>query len=309
MKKYYYFSEESLEFVELKNFKTKFLVYLSSITFVLAMLIFGVYFLITSMTSARGDYAAVNNENNYLKAKLVELTKEYKVLQSGFNELEKKTENLRIAANLTPISDDEKLLGIGGGSFDNSLDFLNSTDDINLEETIKFIDDISKKFNFEKSQYKEISEKIKINESLFESIPAIIPTKGDYIGSRFGMRIHPILKIRKMHAGIDFVANTGTPVYAPGNGRVKFIGRKGGYGLEMEIDHGFGYKTRYAHLSKVLVKRGQKIKRGDLIAKTGNSGLSTGPHLHYEISHNGKKLNPAKFFFDELGFVELTQKN
>jgi murein DD-endopeptidase MepM/ murein hydrolase activator NlpD len=308
MKKYYYFSEKSLEFVELKNFKTKFLVYLTSFAVALTVLTFGVYFLIASLTNARGDVATINNENKYLKAKLIELTEEYIALQEGLNELDSKTENLRIVANLTPISDDEKLLGIGGGSFDNSIDFINSTDNINLEETVKFINDITKKFNFEKSQYEEISEKIKINEGLFESIPAIIPTKGDYIGSRYGMRVHPILKIRKMHTGIDFVANIGTPVYAPGNGKVVFIGRKGGYGLEMEIDHGFGYRTRYAHLSKVLVKRGQKIKRGDLIAKTGNSGLSTGPHLHYEISHSGKKLNPAKFFFDELGFVELTQK-
>ncbi|MGB5850067.1 MAG: M23 family metallopeptidase [Ignavibacteriaceae bacterium] len=150
---------------------------------------------------------------------------------------------------------------------------------------------------------------MKTNESLFESIPAIIPTKGDYIGSRFGIRSHPILKIRKMHTGIDFVVNTGAPVYAPGKGKVVFIGRNGGYGLEIRIDHGFGYRTRYAHLSKVLVKRGQKISRGDLIAKTGNSGLTTGPHLHYEISHNGRKLNPSQFFFDDLGFIELTQKN
>lgn len=308
MKKYYYFSEKSLEFIEVKNFKNKVLVYLSSFTFVLTMLTFGIYFLITSLTSSRGDFATVNNENRYLKAKLVELTEEYKTLQSDLTELDSKTENLRIAANLNPVSDDEKLLGIGGGSFDNSLDFINSNDEINLEETIKFVDEISKKFDFEKSQYTEISKKLKTNEDLFESIPAIIPTKGDYIGSRFGMRTHPILKIRKMHTGIDFVANVGTPVYAPGNGKVVFIGRNGGYGLEMEIDHGFGYRTRYAHLSKTLVKRGQKIKRGDLIAKTGSTGLSTGPHLHYEISHNGKKINPSKFFFDELGFVELTQK-
>jgi murein DD-endopeptidase MepM/ murein hydrolase activator NlpD len=212
-----------------------------------------------------------------------------------------------MAANLEPISDDEKLLGVGGGSFDNSIDFLITSD--YLERSVKFIDNITTKFEFEKLQYEEIANKIKTNESLFESIPAIVPTKCDYIGSRFGIRTHPILKIRKMHTGIDFVVNTGAPVYAPGKGKVVFIGRNGGYGLEVRIDHGFGYRTRYAHLSKVLVKRGQKISRGDLIAKTGNSGLTTGPHLHYEISHNGRKLNPSKFFFDDLGFVELTQKN
>jgi murein DD-endopeptidase MepM/ murein hydrolase activator NlpD len=121
--------------------------------------------------------------------------------------------------------------------------------------------------------------------------------------------MHPILKVKRRHPGIDFVADIGTPVYAPGKGRVIYVGRRGGYGLEIEIDHGFGYRTRYAHLSKSFVKRGKRVSRGDLIAKTGNSGLSTGPHLHYEVSHSGKKLNPSQFFFDDFGFVELTQNN
>jgi murein DD-endopeptidase MepM/ murein hydrolase activator NlpD len=305
MKKYYYFSEKSLAFVELNSFKTKLIIYVSLTSLFFTTLLFGGYFFITSVTNTRGDLASVKNENELLKSKLVDLTDRYEILQVNLSALGERTENLRIAANLEPISDDEKLLGVGGGSFDNSIDFLITPD--YLERAVNIVDNITTKFEFEKLQYEEIASKMKTNEKLFESIPAMVPTKGDYIGSRFGMRKHPILKIRKMHAGIDFVANTGTPVYAPGKGRVVFIGRNGGYGLEIEIDHGFGYRTRYAHLSKALVKRGQKINRGDLIAKTGNSGLSTGPHLHYEISHNGRKLNPSRFFFDNLGFIELTQ--
>jgi len=307
MKKYYYFSEKSLAFVELKSFKSKFIMYVALTSLFFTTLLFGGHFFITAITNTRGDLASAKNENRYLKSKLIELTDRYENLQVNLIQLGDKTENLRIAANLEPISDDEKLLGVGGGSFDNSIDFLITSD--YLERAVNYIDNIATKFEFEKLQYKEIANKIKTNESLFESIPAIIPTKGDYIGSRFGIRTHPILKIRKMHSGIDFVANTGTPVYATGKGKVVYIGRNGGYGLEIKIDHGFGYRTSYAHLSKVLVKRGQKITRGDLIAKSGNSGLSTGPHLHYEISHNGRKLNPSQFFFDDLGFVELTQKN
>ena len=306
MKKYYYFSEKSLAFVELNSFKSKLIIYVSLTSLFFTTLLFGGYFFITSVTNTRGDLASVKNENELLKSKLTDLTDRYEILQVNLNELGKQTENLRIAANLEPISDDEKLLGVGGGSFDNSIDFLITSD--YLERAVNFIDNITTKFEFEKLQYEEIANKMKTNEKLFECIPAMVPAKGDYIGSRFGMRMHPILKIRKMHAGIDIVVNTGAPVYAPGNGKVVFIGRNGGYGLEIEIDHGFGYRTRYAHLSKALVKRGQKINRGDLIAKTGNSGLSTGPHLHYEISHNGRKLNPSRFFFDDLGFIELTQK-
>ncbi|MCH8033887.1 MAG: peptidoglycan DD-metalloendopeptidase family protein [Bacteroidetes bacterium] len=308
MKKYYYFSENSLAFVELKSFKSKLIIYISLTSLLFTTLLFGGYFFISSVTNTRGDLASVKNENRYLESKLIELTDKYETLQLKLIDLGEKTENLRIAANLEPISADERLLGVGGGSFDNSLDFLITSNDLDLEKAIIFIDNITNKFEFERLQYKEIASKMKTNMSLFESIPAMVPTKGDYIGSRFGIRIHPILKIRKMHTGIDFVVNTGAPVYSPGRGKVVYIGRNGGYGLEMEIDHGFGYRTRYAHLSKVLVKRGQKIMRGDVIAKTGNSGLSTGPHLHYEISHNGRKLNPSRFFFDDLGFIELTQK-
>lgn len=309
MKKYYYFSEKSLEFVEIKVSKAKYLLYLALIVITFISLSFGGFFLYNSVLKSGNSYSYLRNENDVLKAKLVELSDHYKTMQNDLSDLEDKTDNLRIAANLEPLSDDEKLLGIGGGSFDNSLDFLGSSDNFDFNKAFETIDKISKQFEFEKSQYSEISDQMQKNEDLFESIPAIMPTKGEYESSQFGMRIHPILKIRKKHYGIDFVTNVGTPVYAPGKGKVIFVGRRGGYGLEVEIDHGYGYRTRYAHLSKALVKIGQKITRGDLIAKTGNSGLTTGPHLHYEISHNGVKLNPSQFFFDDLGFVELTNKN
>jgi murein DD-endopeptidase MepM/ murein hydrolase activator NlpD len=103
------------------------------------------------------------------------------------------------------------------------------------------------------------------------------------------MRRHPILKIVRMHEGVDIITDTGTSVFASGRGKVDFVGRRGGYGLTVEINHGFGYRTVYAHLSKTLVKSGQTIDRGHLIALSGNSGLSTGPHLHYEVHHNGIK--------------------
>ena len=309
MKKYYYFSEKNLEFVEIKNLKSKFLIYLAITAFSFTILSVGGFFLINNFANSGSDYTSLKNENHILKDKLTNLTEKYKNLTNELTDLQEFSQNLRLAANLKPLSDDELKLGTGGGSFDNSLDFLKSPDKVDLEKEINYVDDVIRKFEFEKKQFQQIDAKLKANQDLFQSIPAMIPTKGLYESSGFGMRYHPILKVWKKHYGIDIVANVGTPVYAPGNGRVTYIGRKGGYGLEIEIDHGFGYRTRYGHLSKVLVKRGQRIKRGDLIAKTGNSGLSTGPHLHYEVSHNGVKLNPAQFFFGDLGFVELTKKN
>jgi murein DD-endopeptidase MepM/ murein hydrolase activator NlpD len=122
----------------------------------------------------------------------------------------------------------------------------------------------------------------------------------------FGMRVHPILNVKRMHDGIDIITDIGTSVYAPGNGVVEFVGYRGGLGLTIEVNHGFGYKTIFAHLSKTFVKEGQKIKRGVLISKSGNSGLSSGPHLHYEIHHNGVKQNPMEFFFDDLNYFETS---
>ncbi|MBN1300266.1 MAG: M23 family metallopeptidase [Melioribacteraceae bacterium] len=123
------------------------------------------------------------------------------------------------------------------------------------------------------------------------------------------MRYHPILKIRRMHYGIDILANRGTEVYAPGAGVVEFVGRKGGHGNTVIINHGFGYKTLYAHLSKFKVKKGQSVKRGDLIALSGSSGsLATGPHLHYEVTHNGIALDPRNFIFDDVKIFEFKKQ-
>lgn len=309
MKKFYYFSEKSLEFVEVKNFKAKLILSLSVFALSFTGLIFGGYLAITSITNSRGDLASLKYENRILKSKLIEITDQYKDLKENLIDINDKTESLRIAANLEPLSEDEKLLGVGGGSFDNSIDFLNYSEELNLDETFKLIDEVARQIEFEKAQYEVIAKNMLSNEKLFESIPALIPTNGDYTSSRFGMRIHPFLKVRKMHPGMDFVTDVGTPVYAPGNGKVVSVRRNGGYGLEIVIDHGYGYRTKYAHLSKSVVKRWQKVERGQMIATTGNSGLSTGPHLHYEVSHNGRKLNPAQFFINDLGFTELIRHN
>lgn len=236
------------------------------------------------------------------------MVSKYKTLNDQITELEKSGKILRTAVNLPPLSKDELKMGVGGGYFDNSIDFASNDAKNELDKAESMINGLSRKLKFEKSQYVEISSKLKENKELSYAIPAIRPCAG-MISDGFGMRLHPILHIWRMHEGVDFVTDVGTPVHATGNGTISFVGRKGGYGLVVEINHGFGYRTLYAHLSKILVKKGQKVVRGDVIAKTGDTGLSTGPHLHYEVEHDGVKENPANFFFDDLGFFELTAKN
>lgn len=144
------------------------------------------------------------------------------------------------------------------------------------------------------------------------TMPAIMPIKKGQcrIVSGFGMRYHPILHYRRMHTGIDLTASAGTSVYATGDGRVEVAGRGanlGGYGICIIINHGYGFKTLYAHLSEVRVSQGQRVKRGELIGNVGRTGLSQGYHLHYEVIQNGNKVNPVLFFFNDLTPAEFDE--
>jgi|SRR5690554_1930429 len=300
MKKVYYFSKEKLQFVEIKNFKTKLVATVSSSVIIISIILFGGYSYLFSLTNSHKSVSALKNENEILKAKLADITSLYKKLDNELNQLIEGNDELRIAANLPPISEEVRELGFGGGSFDNSIEFLNSPNSIEIQKAVELTEELTRKINFEKLNYKEISDKLTQNKELFSSMPAIKPCAGSLAYHGFGKRMHPILKQVRMHQGIDIITNTGTEVIATGNGKVVYSGYKGSYGLTVEIDHGFGYRTLYAHLSKTLVKKGQQVKRGDAIAKTGNTGLSTGPHLHYEVEHKGVKQDPQKFIFDDI---------
>jgi len=170
-------------------------------------------------------------------------------------------------------------------------------------EIAKKIESIEKKLVAQSRSYDEVVELIKTKGEMLHSIPSIQPINNadlTRLASGFGMRMHPIYKIMKLHAGLDFTAKSGTEIYAAGDGLVEKADWMSGYGQIVIIDHGFGYKTRYAHCSKYNVKPGQKVKRGDVIAFVGNTGASVGAHLHYEVRKNGVAINPVNFFFNDL---------
>ncbi len=302
MKKFYYFSEKSLNFLEIKHFREKLIAIFITSLLLFSSILLGTFYLLTNNYD-KDKYISVFNENQELKSKITTLSNNYSNLENQLNDLTKMSNDLRLAANLEPISVEERLFGIGGS---NNVDKLFTGFGKNVANATTIIDEVTRRFEFEKTQFNEISTKLKLNTALFESIPAIIPCEGQYSSESFGMRLHPILKIYKMHNGIDILNSIGTPIKATGNGKVTFVGTESGFGLAVKIDHGFGYQTVYAHLSSASVSEGQKVKRGDLIAKSGNSGLSTGPHLHYEVLHDGQNLNPADFFFDEYNYFEST---
>ena len=297
MKKVYYFSRTKLKFVEIKHFKYKLASLVTTFVIIISLILSGGYSYIFSLINSNRDINSLKNTNEILRTRLEELTKQYKVLNHGLDSLVNSNSDLRVAAGLPPVPDDVKMLGYGGGLYDDKpLIFIKNSDE--LEAAFKLADDLERRVDFEKSNYLEISNKLEENKKLYSSLPAIKPCSGTIGIHGFGMRMHPILHRIMMHEGIDIVADVGTPVHAAGQGRVIFTGLKGGLGLAVEIDHGFGYRTIYGHLSKILIKKGSKVSRGDIIAKTGNTGLSTGPHLHYEVEHDGIRQDPMKFIFD-----------
>ena len=163
---------------------------------------------------------------------------------------------------------------------------------------------IQKQLYIQSKSYDEIAQLIKTRDEYWASRPAIQPVSNKdltRLASGFGYRIDPIYKTRKFHQGIDFTAPSGTPIYATGDGTVIRAQRlRTGYGQNVIIDHGYGYRSLYAHMSKISVRKGQKVKRGQIIGKVGSTGKSTAPHLHYEVIKNGRKLNPIEFFYSDL---------
>ncbi len=160
------------------------------------------------------------------------------------------------------------------------------------------------KLNFQvqllKNKFETVNDKAKASRDILDNLPSIQPVTGIMI-SGFGNRTHPVTGHTKFHEGLDFSCSIGTPVYATGNGVVfKAEYNANGYGNCINLDHGNGYNTKYAHLSKMLVKDGQRVNRGDLIGYSGNTGMSTGPHLHYEVMRNGVKVDPLDFFYENL---------
>ena len=172
------------------------------------------------------------------------------------------------------------------------------------------VDVLEKELYVQTKSFDEIIEMAKTREVRMENIPAIQPVMNKdltRVASGYGMRIDPVYHVRKFHQGMDFTAPTGTEVFATGNAKVKFSGWKQGYGNTVILDHGFGYETLYAHLYKSLVRKGQKVRRSDIIALVGNTGKSTGPHLHYEVRLNGRPVDPRNYYFYDLSPEEYDQ--
>jgi murein DD-endopeptidase MepM/ murein hydrolase activator NlpD len=176
-----------------------------------------------------------------------------------------------------------------------------------IATTVQKLDQLKRQLYIQSKSYDELTQLTQDKEKRLAAIPAIQPISNKELkrlASGFGVRRHPILGITKMHAGVDFAAPRGTPVYATGDGIVKSIRKHANYGNCVDINHGYGFVTRYAHLQKYVVDAGQKVRRGQCIGYVGTTGMSTAPHLHYEVIKHGKKVNPIYYFFHDLTATE-----
>ncbi len=245
---------------------------------------------------------AMRRELNFLREQTKEFKKQIEFLGVIATDLQERDDNIyRVIFESEPIPRTLREAAIGGVERYNHLQGFSESQ--LLAETQKSIDQLSRRLYVQSKSFDEVFDLAKRKADMLASIPAIFPIdngKGRLV-SGFGFRIHPILKIRRMHTGVDFAAPTGTKIFSTGNGVVSKVEfNRSGYGLTIEIDHGFGYKTLYAHLSRVDVRPGQKISRGQLIGRVGNTGLSKAPHLHYEVIKKGEIINPINYFHHDL---------
>ena len=236
---------------------------------------------------------------NIMSENLKHLQKRLEDIDSKVLVIEEKDKAVRNYAGMPEIDLDIRKLGTGGYGIKTNILSDNIAPMIN-EELIALhldIEKISRNVNLEIKSYESIYDKVKKDINRISKIPSIRPVKGGYLNSSFGYRKDPIDNVMRFHQGQDITVKSGTPIHSPADGVVKRAYYAGGFGNHIKLDHGNGYTTLFAHLSKIKVKHGQKVSRGEIIGLTGNTGRSTAPHLHYEIHHYGESKNPLDYFF------------
>jgi murein DD-endopeptidase MepM/ murein hydrolase activator NlpD len=233
----------------------------------------------------QNQIVAFSNKINSLSTKLAEL--------GNFEQ------KIRIIANLDPGNDSSSIFGVGGSEPEDldpstmiEQDYQELVRDMHVE-----INEIDQASHNQQNSFSSIFSQLEGKRNLLAATPSIRPLKG-WISSRFGYRESPFTGRREFHRGLDIATHAGSPIIAPADGIVTYAGKKGLMGKMVAIEHGFGMVTRYGHTQKLLKKKGDRVKRGEIIALVGNTGRSTGPHLHYEIRLNGVAVNPMNYFFN-----------
>ncbi len=305
-KRRYRFNPETLSYeqhgVSFRERFTRFIAYFSS------SLAFSILLVIVILNFYETPEAkALRRENQRLLTQYKLMKKDMEVIEKTLDDIQQRDDNIyRVIFETEPIPSSIRNAGFGGS---NKYAHLENMDNSELViSTAKRLDIIAKKTYVQSKSYEEVMKLALEKEKMLASIPSVQPVSNKDLkqtASGWGYRIHPIYKIRKFHYGMDFTAPIGTEVYVTGDGKVAEVtSEHSGYGKMITVDHGYGYTTVYAHLTRFNVKPGQKVKRGEVIGFVGNTGTSTAPHLHYEVHKNGEPVNPQYFYYMDLTPLE-----
>tara|TARA_Y100000589_G_scaffold331432_1_gene384954 strand:+ start:16647 stop:17627 length:981 start_codon:yes stop_codon:yes gene_type:complete len=306
----YYFDSKSLSYKKLKTKNALFfsLLKYSLSSVILASLITIILFNFIDSPKEKKLKREINN----LELQYMAILKKVDQAELVLDDIQKRDDNIyRMIFGIDPIDESIRKAGFGGVNRYEQYKGYNYSDLI--IESQKIIDQLQKQLFIQSKSFDEVIKLAKNKNDMLACIPAIQPISNEELSrmsSGFGRRIDPIYKTKKFHYGMDFAAPIGTPIYATGNGTIEKIKKtrsKKDYGNYILINHGYDYQSFYAHLDKVLVKKGQKVKRGDLIGHVGNTGKSTAAHLHYEVRYKREKINPINFYHSDLSPEEYEQ--
>ena len=300
----YYYDTETCRYERIQTSPADIAINAIGFVFICSIFGFGIAYLNSKYFPTR--------EEQRLRSENKELAYHYKLADKELDNMSKMLDVLndrddklyRVLFEQEPIDDEIRTAGAGGMKKFELLREGKLQREQLIVPTLERIDQMKRKMLIQTLSYDDLMAIAENKQAFWASIPSIQPvnnTSLKLLVSGFGMRLHPIYKVKKLHAGVDFACSIGTPIYATGDGKISLVAVSlSGYGKQLEINHGFGFKTKYAHMSKFLVKEGQKVKRGEIIGYSGNSGSSTGPHLHYEIIKDGKKIDPVHYFHNDL---------
>lgn len=301
----YYFSAESLSFKPLRWAKSRYIGIGAGLGIVVLWLTIEVnQFTGDALGLGLAQTNVLINENQLLRGQLKMLSSKMDVLDKKLATLSQQGNDLRTVVDLPKIDSDVLKVGVGG--VDERIDYAASPDINNLLNKLQATTNkAERELQLQSENYVEVEKQYAARKVQFAHLPSILPIDGIFT-SPYGLRLHPILDVYKVHEGQDISCDPGTIVHATADGVVDFAGAAhDGLGIKVEINHGYGYKTIYGHLSKTLVKEGKHVKRGDVIALSGNTGLSTAPHLHYEVRVNGVPKDPRNFFLQGYSLKEF----
>jgi len=260
------------------------------------------FFFVLASTLQSPEEKQLNDEKNKIEAQYKILERQFNEAQVVLNDLQERDNNLyRVVLQAEPIPFSVRHAFAANADYYHQL--LNMTNSEIVVNTTKELNVLKKQLYLQSKSYDELILLAKNKETMLQHLPAIQPVLNKDLArmaSGFGWRIDPIYHTQRFHKGMDFVAPTGTEIFATGDGTISRAGWEQGYGNCVKINHGFGYETLYAHMSKIKVRIGQRIKRGDVIGLVGNTGKSTAPHLHYEVHYKGQIMNPQNYYFLDL---------